>query len=327
MTFHINPFHYTKPEIFNKSSGHTFFDIENIYFQKKIAYPDHEIIIVSNDELYSKNNNIGDNINYLVDQQKVYIDIIKNIEKPLCLINILSNHQVLEITIAKDVTATIIHEDYISQSGSVNLNINNYGILNYYNLVRSYSSNFLHKKIDSNNYHILNMFFIQNKNTLLYKLDCKIKLHHNAQCDLQLLNHLQEKQLKDDCFEIEQIGENTKSNIHYLSLNNGKAVSQINNIIDKNAINSSLEQHIKHILLSESGASFSKPSLMIHCPTVASHGNTISSFPEEWLLYLYQKGIHPEKAYHIIENSMLESICSVTPYASQFLQFLGERND
>lgn len=96
----------------------------------------------------------------------------------------------------------------------------------------------------------------------------------------------------------------TQSNIDFIGLNEGKLVSQINSIVPKNTHQCELHQHIKHILLNEKALSYSKPSLMISTPCVASHGNSIGSIPDDWMFFLNARGINTEKANEIIKNSL-----------------------
>lgn len=326
MSFQINPFHYTKVDLSKISTTRTFFDVEVLLALRKQYYPNHSFLVLDNANIIYLEKDLMNNLQYITNHNHLSINLNSIFNKPLYIINIFANSQILDLQISPDFNQDVVYENIVGEEGQSHINIDNSGTLNFYHMTTSYINGLFHENLIINNHLNIKAFFMQNKHQYVHKLDAQIILGDNAISNINILNNVQNKQVKDDCFEIIQRGKNSHSVISYLSLNDGKSVSQINNIVEKNALDCELAQHIKHILVSEKAQSYSKPSLMIHAPTVASHGNTISSFPEEWLFYLYQKGIRPEDAQKIVENSLINEFCSNTPFGSQFnMYFLKEK--
>lgn len=152
-----------------------------------------------------------------------------------------------------------------------------------------------------NNLNESDFFFANIKNNTFSKSNLSFDLEKNL--NLNSLINTQFNQTFD--LSVEVLHQSlTQSNIDFIGLNEGKLVSQINSIVPKNTHNCELHQHIKHILLNEKALSYSKPSLMISTPCVASHGNSIGSIPDDWMFFLNARGINSEKANEIIKNSL-----------------------
>lgn len=326
MNFQINPFHYTKLDLSKISTVKTFFDIDLILALHKKQYPEHDFVIIESCLLKYLSPELINNTSIQNNSGQLDIKFDSNPIKPVYIINIFSHNQKLNFQFSADFNQSVVYENIVGEEGQNHISIRNSGNLNFYSMTTSHIEGIFHENLFIENASNFSAFFMQNEHQYLHKLDVKIILEYNAKSNINILNSLKNKQIKDDCFEIIQRGTNSKSSISYLSLNNGKAVSQINNIVEKYALDCDLEQHIKHILVSEKAQSYSKPSLMIHAPTVASHGNTISSFPEEWLFYLYQKGINPHNSQKIIEHSMINEFCVQTPFESQFNAYFRKEN-
>jgi Fe-S cluster assembly scaffold protein SufB len=323
MNFQINPFQYFDKKLSQeKCVERNFFDFTDIIKQRKAYYPNHFFLVTENGKVQMLDSFL---LNFLkIDYYKntLTIHIHSQISQPIYWIDIQNQkNNWTTLTIDENIEQTIIHEDVISEKSQTQLVIKNTGDLHYFNLINSHTQQLFHKEIECDNYGQLTAFFMQKEDSSLIKIDTQLRLYEKAIANINYLTVLQQHQLRDDCIEIEHIEPNTNCSTNYQSLNNGKAVSQINNIITKESLNSELTQKIKHILMSETGQSFSKPNLMIHAPTVASHGNTMSSFPEEWLFYLYQKGVTKDKAKAIIKQSIIKNFCSSTPYEEQFVNY------
>lgn len=323
MLFNINPYHYFNKSLYLKNNEiNTILDFDNILLLKKNIFADFSIVMtIGNKVLYPLQSN--DNISISNNDNNVEITI-KDIEK---LLFIQIQQEVSNIIFNINSDLDFIHNEITyGKHVDSNFTLNNNSNINYFNLIDGYLEN--NNVLDSNkkfvNLNKLNCFFMQNNSNKIIKNNVIISTYMNSNVNIDILNDIKENQFKDDSFEIIHEDKNSISNISYLSLNSGQAASQINSIINKNAIESSLTQHIKHILTSEKSKSMSKPSLIIHSPTVASHGNTIGSYPEDWLFYLAQRGIDKETSYKIIKNSYIENFCSKTPYKNIFINYFSK---
>lgn len=160
----------------------------------------------------------------------------------------------------------------------------------------------LHNEISFsiNNLNDSEFFFANIKNNTFSKTNLVFDLEKSI--SFSSLINTQPNQTFDLSIEVLH-KESTKSNINFTGLNEGKLVSQINSIVPKNTLNCELHQHIKHILLNEKSLSYSKPSLMISTPCIASHGNSIGSIPDDWMFFLKSRGINSENANTIIKDS------------------------
>lgn len=152
-----------------------------------------------------------------------------------------------------------------------------------------------------NNLNESDFFFSNIKNNTFSKSNLSFDLEKNL--NLNSLINTQFNQTFDLSVEVLH-KTSTQSIIDFIGLNEGKLVSQINSIVPKNVHNCELHQHIKHILLNEKALSYSKPSLMISTPCIASHGNSIGSIPDDWMFFLNSRGINSEHANTIIKNSL-----------------------
>lgn len=200
---------------------------------------------------------------------------------------------------------TLIIEDISTQNNKVTIiNKNNSKIIFINNPQTQYS---VEKDIVVDNFAHLNFYLTINKSQTFVKNNLLINLFENSELETDVFVNTHRKQIFDLTTEIIHKTSNTNSNINFIGLNEGKLVSQINSIIEKGSLECELHQHIKHILFNEDAMSYSKPSLMISSPCVASHGNSIGSIPEDWLFYLQTKGVSPEVCLDIIKQSLQKS--------------------
>ena len=324
MDFHIDRFQYFDQKIFlHQCVEKNFFDFTEVLKKRKANFPNHYFIVTKNNKIEMLDSYLFNFIKFDYSNKVLNISINAQINKPIYWIQIHNQKfSKVALCLAQGIEQTIIHEELVGEKSTSYLSVHNKGTLHYFNLVDSKTKQVFHKEIDTCNYGKTFSWFMQKESNAIVKVDSKTKLFEGASSNIEIFNLVQEKQTRDDCCEIQHIEPHTHSYVNYQTINNGKAVSQINSIIEKSSTDSELVQKIKHILTSDNAQSFSKPSLMIHAPTVASHGNTISSFPEEWLFYLYQKGITESKAKEIVKNSIVTSFCSNTPYESQFSAYL-----
>lgn len=165
----------------------------------------------------------------------------------------------------------------------------------------------IEKEILINNFNHLNLYLTAIKKNTFIKNNLLLNLFDNSNVDTQIFINTLSQQLFDLTTEIIHKKSNTSSDISFIGLNEGKLVSQINSIIEADSKDCELHQHIKHILFNDDAMSYSKPSLMISTPCVASHGNSIGSIPEDWLFYLQTKGISPEQCLNIIKHSLTKT--------------------
>lgn len=200
---------------------------------------------------------------------------------------------------------TLIIEDISTQNNKINIvNKNNSKIIFINNTQTQYS---IEKEILIDNFSHLNLYLTVSKSKTFIKNNLLVNLFENSELEADVFINTDKQQTFDLTTEIIHRVSNTDSNINFIGLNEGKLVSQINSIIEKGSLDCELHQHIKHILFNENAMSYSKPSLMIESPCVASHGNSIGSIPEDWLFYLQTKGISPENCLEIIKKSLHKS--------------------
>lgn len=162
----------------------------------------------------------------------------------------------------------------------------------------------IEKEIIIDNSAFLRLFLTLFKSSTFVKNNLLINLLNNSTVESDIFINTEQKQVFDLTTEIIHKTSDSNSSINFTGLNEGKLVSQINSIINKGSLNCNLKQHIKHILFNEDAMSYSKPSLMISSPCVASHGNSIGSIPEDWLFYLQTKGISENICLEIIKKSL-----------------------
>lgn len=197
---------------------------------------------------------------------------------------------------------TLIIEDISTKNNKVTItNKNNSKIIFINHPQTQYS---LEKEIVIDNFAHLNVYLTVQKAQSFVKNNLLINLFNNSQLETDIFINTHKRQTFDLTTEIVHKNSNTHSQINFVGLNEGKLVSQINSIIEKNSFDCELQQHIKHILFNDNAMSYSKPSLMISSPCVASHGNSIGSIPEDWLFYLQAKGISPTNCLQIIKQSL-----------------------
>lgn len=197
---------------------------------------------------------------------------------------------------------TLIIEDISSINNKIHIINKNLSKIIFINNPQTSLS--IEKDITVDNYSNLNFNLTSVKRESFVKNNLLLNLFDEAQSQTNVFINTDKKQVYDLTSEIIHKSSNSYSNIDFVGLNEGKLVSQINSIIEKKSYDCELHQHIKHILFNEDAMSYSKPSLMIHTPCVASHGNSIGSIPEDWLFYLQTKGLTNEVCLQIIKESL-----------------------
>lgn len=200
---------------------------------------------------------------------------------------------------------TLIIEDISTQNNQIHITSHSDSKVIFINNPQTTLA--IEKEIFINNFNHLNLFLTTIKKNTFIKNNLLLNLFEHSKVDAQVFINTLSHQLFDLTTEIVHKKSNTFSNINFIGLNKGKLVSQINSIIESDSKDCELHQHIKHILFNDDAMSYSKPSLMISSPCVASHGNSIGSIPEDWLFYLETKGISPNQCLNIIQESLTKS--------------------
>lgn len=206
-----------------------------------------------------------------------------------------------DVTIQGDFK-TLVIEDISTIENKINIiNKNNSKIIFINNPQTNMS---VQKKIYVNNFSELNFFLTAKKNKSFIKNDIVFNLFEKSDLNAEMFFDIQRQQTFDLTAEIVHKYSKTQSNIKFTGLNEGNLVSQINSVVEKGMLDCELHQYIKHILFNKEAISYSKPSLMIDTPCVASHGNSMGTIPEDWLFYLQSKGISLPVCYEIIKKSL-----------------------
>lgn len=200
---------------------------------------------------------------------------------------------------------TLVIEDISTKNNKIHITNKNNSKIIFINHPQTQLS--LEKEMVIDNFAQLNLYVTIHKAKSFVKNNLLVNLFDQAVLEADIFINNDRGQTFDLTTEIVHKSSKTNSTINFIGLNEGKLVSQVNSIIEKNSLDCQLQQHIKHILFNEDAMSYSKPSLMIASPCTASHGNSIGSIPEEWLFYLQTKGLSPEICLDIIKQSLQKS--------------------
>lgn len=209
-----------------------------------------------------------------------------------------------DLTIEGEVKTLIIED--ISKHNT-QLNITNHSKAKIIFINNSQTELAVEKNIFLDNFSDIDFYLTTITKNTFTKNNILVRLMNSASFNSDIFIQTDKKQVFDLTSEIVHKSSNTKSNISFTGLNQGKLVSQINSVVESESKDCELHQHIKHILFNDDAMSYSKPGLMISSPCVASHGNSIGSIPEEWLFYLQTKGISPKSCLDIIQQSLHKS--------------------
>jgi hypothetical protein len=330
MQFAIDNFHFFDKKLFEEPSNTIiFYDLDTILQKRKIDFPNHYFIVVHKNNIVSIDPNLTKFIQAINLEDKIQLKLNSPIEPlSIYLIQLHYDDQTLHIDCSGDSSITIFHENIVSQKGHSTLNLSTLNPLDYYHVINNETAQLFYQEILLNTYHNTNVYFSQKLETGKTKIDLKINLYNQSIFNFNMLSHIVAGQLRDDSVEVIHHDKNSISRFNYFSLNSGKSVSQINSIIKKDASNSETHQSIKHVLLNESGQSYSKPNLMISNPlVVASHGNSIGSFNLDNLFYLRQKGLSETSAKLLISKSYIYQFCDNSKYPQQLLYYFnGTKN-
>lgn len=215
---------------------------------------------------------------------------------------------------------TLIIEDISTQNNKIHINSHSDSKVIFIN--NPQTTMCVENEILINNFNQLNLYLTATKNNTFIKNNLLLNLFENSKVDTQVFINTVSQQLFDLTAEIVHKKSHTVSDISFMGLNEGKLVSQINSIIEPEIKECELHQHIKHILFNNEAMSYSKPSLMISTPCIASHGNSIGSIPEDWLFYLQTKGVSPEQCLNIIKQSLTKSF--IDKLSLSFIEHLLE---
>jgi Fe-S cluster assembly protein SufD len=271
--------------------------IDKNYYFKRFKKP------VNNIFIYNSN---------LKQSRKDYISLLK---LPFLLIN-----QSTKLTINEEFAFILLDNSDLIIDGNfktliiedISTKNNQIEITSYYNSKIIFINNAqttlsVEKNILINNFHELNLYLTTIKKNTFIKNNLLINLLNDSKLEAHVFINTLSEQLFDLTTEIVHKKSNTFSHINFIGLNEGKLVSQINSIVESDSKDCESHQNIKHILFNKEAISYSKPSLMIFSPCVASHANSIGTIPDDWLFYLQTRGISFEQSLNIIKKSLTKN--------------------
>lgn len=336
INFFIDNFHYLDKNLLSeKVNSVTIVDWSNILKERKKEFKDYYFIVVEEDkslfidtyllnliEIQYKDNCI--NLNMDTDSLKNEIIINKKTCKELKIyvIQVQKEEQCLNVNCKGEKEVHVIHENIITRKGHSILNINSDSKVKVYYLHNNMTEQLTHQEILIHNSGNLSLYLLEKEQNSKTKVDIQCYLYQNSVFDYKALFKLQQHQLRDDTIEVIHKESDSISKMDYISINRGMAVSQVNSVIEKEAINCSTHQNIKHILVDEKSKSFSKPNLIIHNPNViATHGNNMGTIPKEYIFYLQQRGFTEEQAITTIIDSIINNFCNNTIDSKYFKKF------
>ena len=165
----------------------------------------------------------------------------------------------------------------------------------------------------------LDLHIYESERDSITKLNTILILNkENVSVNVNMSMHIKEGQKRDDFIEFQHSAKKTHSDVKYICLNNGIAISQANSLLDKNSRVSESYQSLKHILLSPQARSYAKPNLMILNPDVmAKHGTNIGSIKIEDIQYLEMRGFNQEEAKKVIQESLIKSSVDNHPFTDE----------
>lgn len=324
--FLIDNFHYFDKKLFNQQiSTVAVVDWKHLLQVKKTLYPHHYFIVIEGARVLFADCLLLTAIRTRYEHKTMVLELdtdIKQDEINLVIIQLHQQEQSLIIRSSGDYPTSIVHYHVVCQKAHSYMKLEVENCCYYHHLVESLTEQIAHFEINFQIRGSTHAYWLQHQRDNKVKTDIQATLFEDASFCSRSLTHLQEKQLRDDTIEVVHQGQKTQSLIEYLSLNNGKSVSQINSVISDIAYHSETKQDIKHILLGEEAISNSKPNLMIENPEViAAHGNNIGSFNPENIFYLKQRGLSALEAQKLITQSMLEDFCNKTHYHFAFMHY------
>lgn len=315
------------PDKYFKSNILTHNDIEKNWVsyltEIKKTYKDFCFLVLEKNKIaYSDK---GFNFSYDYTDNHLKIDFLKAGPDKIYLLEVHDSTEEKKTHLIINSRIQFIHDNLIFSSSYSELTIFLHSDTDYTHLVQG-KEQFLYQDIEFHHFEKSNLFFLQKKENSKFKINQKHWMKKNLSLvNINIVNQTMEKQTRDDFIEVEHLASQTISNIHYLGLNGGTCVSQINSVINKEATHSETHQHIKHILTNENSQSFSKPNLMIENPLViASHGNSIGSYSQEELFYLTQRAIDLDRAKKIIQDGLLKTALSTHQFSDILLQYFGD---
>ena len=331
--FSIDPFHFFDKKNLHEGVKESFiFDWKSALVEYKKQFPEHFFIVVENEKALFIETTLLSFIKTSVHNKKLYLSIDSDIKEEAIRIYLLQMHnqipQHIEIMTTGAYPVTIFHDNIVCEQSQSQVYLTNQAPGSYYNSVTHKSSQIFYQQFDFKIQNNFNSFFMEKNQTGKTKIEYMANLYREVIFTHSSLNYLQNAQVRDETIEVIHCEKNAHSASHYLALKHGRAVSQVNSIINETAYESETHQHIKHILLAENAQSFSRPNLMIKNPqVVASHGNSIGSFPEDILFYLMQRGISELETQALIVQSMIRDFCDTTDYAEQLATYFGVSNE
>lgn len=308
--FKMNPYHFFDSKLLEFKSDF----VANSNWQEKLeerkkSFANYSFIVTDNESVLYSDFVIA----WAFNDEGMHINFDSSTPKNIYWINIHIGTK--EIFISSEEGINLIHENIVITTIKNVLYLKFKENTIYTNLIENNSTGIFHQYLAFKHFKENSCFFLQNENQSRNKVNQKhYLLKEKCKANVLILNKVQKKQLRDDFIEFEHLSPDTQSEIKYFAINGGKAVSQVNSIINTEAINSETHQHIKHILINETAQSFSKPNLMIQNPEViASHGNSIGSYNDDEIFYLMQRGMPLETAKSIIQHGIINQALEIHP--------------
>jgi Fe-S cluster assembly scaffold protein SufB len=333
--FHNEPFHYLDNKLLTEAAQEkSFIDWKNLLVEQKKLFANHYFLVTDGYKVNFIDTALLNHVKFNHEKDKNHellnIEITENnADLSLYWIQIHGSekNQVNLINHAQGKVA-LFHHNIICQKSVAFLFLHNHGQLKYYHQIDSKVSQLFHGNMQFYNYGLLEHHFFEHEQSGKTKIDKQVVLMDRARYEAFHTVFLKQGQLRDDTVEIIHQGHDSYSEINYLSLNDGKSVTQINSIIPQDIKRCETHQHIRHVLRSEQAQSFSKPQLMIDSSDVisVSHGNAIGTYDDDLLFYLQQHGIDAHKTRDIISHSLIEQNIARTPYEEGLSSYFWSPN-
>jgi Fe-S cluster assembly scaffold protein SufB len=321
--FRNEPFHYIDNKLFVEASQEkVIMDWKNIVVEQKKLFPNHYFLVSEGYKVHFIDTPLLNHVKFNHEKDKTHellrLELTEDCEelKIYWLQIHSSDKSQIHLENRSQHNISLVHHNLVCQKSTSFFFLHNYGKLDYYHLIDSKISQLFHATMQFHNHGQLLHHFFEHEQNGKNKIDKQIILMKSAHYEAFHTVLLQQGQLRDDAIEVIHQGDDSYSEIHYLSLNDGKSVTQVNSIIPQDIKGCETHQHIRHVLRSELAQSFSKPQLMIDSSDVVSvsHGNAIGTYDDDLLFYLQQHGIDANKTRDIISHSLIEQSLQRTPY-------------
>lgn len=255
-----------------------------------------------------------------------YIDLEKNSESKLRILNLVNNeggeqavYPKIIINAGKNSNTKIFEEFRVSGKGTNFIN-------SVMNVRMDQGANLEHVILDDyadDTYHIANIYALQKRDSNFVshnfsigkkfaRRDYNIELEETgANCDLNGLYYAANKEHIDHHTTIEHIKNNCTSNEHYKGILGGKAVAVFNGRIHvhPDAQKTDAIQNNQNLLLTDDATIHTKPELEIYADDVkCTHGATIGQLDDKAMFYLRARGLDIDSARRLLMRAYVGEI-------------------